>query len=51
MYTRESTERPSDIARRETKEKKKPKPSLSKVFNKKNKPKDKKRVKKNKRTY
>ncbi len=47
MYSRESTERPSDIVKRETKEKKKPKPSLAKVFNTK-KP---KRGKKNKRSY
>lgn len=48
MYTRESTERPSDIAKRETKEKKKPKPSLSKVFENKKKA---KKGKKNKRSY
>jgi hypothetical protein len=48
MYTKESTERPSDIAMREKKEKKKPKPSLAKVFQKKNKSKIRK---KNKRTY
>ena len=47
MYTRESSERPSDVLKRETKEKKKPKPSLSKVFTKK----VKKGKKKNKRTY
>ena len=48
MYTRESSERPSDVLKRETKEKKKPKPSLGKVFTKK---KVKKGKKKNKRTY
>lgn len=48
MYSRESTERPSDIMRRETKEKKKPKPSLAKVFNNKKK---KVKGKKNKRSY
>jgi hypothetical protein len=48
MYSRESTERPSDIKMRETKEKKKPKPSLAKVFQNKKKPKGRK---KNKRSY
>ena len=46
MYTKESTERPSDIAMREIKEKKKPKPSLAKVFQKKNNKKLKTKMKK-----
>lgn len=48
MYSRQSTERPSDIMKRETKEKKKPKPNLSKLFVNKKKTKGRK---KNKRSY
>jgi len=46
MYTKLSTERPSDIAMRENKEKKKPKPRLSSVFQKKNNKKLKTKMKK-----
>ena len=45
MYSK-SIERPSDIINRETKEKKKPKPKLSSLFDKK-----KNNKKKNKRKY
>lgn len=45
MYSK-SIERPSDIKKQETKEKKKPKPKLSNVFDKK-----KNNKKKNKRKY
>ena len=48
MYSRESTERPSDVMKREKKEKKKPKPTLAKVFDNKKKMKGRK---KNKRKY
>ena len=46
MYTKLSTERPSDIAMAEMKNKKKPKPRLSSVFQKKNNKKWKTKIKK-----
>ena len=53
MYSRESTERPSDVMKRDKKEKKKPKPTLAKVFDNKNtfKKSKAKKQKKNKRKY